>query len=127
MLNRLMAKRTTATGETMQAQQLLTDATKKEDQAQQLLANATQVKYQTQQLSASTVKTDGVPLGGMALLGFVAVAIFALIWCATRPKQHNSKKRRGCKTAVRPVFTTKDRSLMVLLSEIVDIISAMEK
>lgn len=114
-----------------QAQQLSAGVVHLEDQAQQLSAGIVQMKAQIQQLSAGTVQPqDQVSDGGISS-GFVGIGIFAVVlliagFLTSRFRSKRSGKKVVAKAAS-SAFTPRDRALIELLSEIVDIINSVEK
>ena len=87
---------------------------------------------QAQWLSAGTAQPESQPSAGEGSsswfvgIGLLAVVLLAVTFFRNRPRSGSSSKRVGGKTAA-PIFTAKDRSIIELLSEIVDIISSVEK
>ncbi len=114
MVNRFMAKLATAGG-IVQAHQL--SGTWGE---------------QTQQLSTGTVQPEnqlsdsGSSSGWFVGIGLLAAVLLAVAFFKNRLCSGNSGKRAD-RRVVAPAFTAKDRSIIELLSEIVDIISSVEK
>lgn len=114
MVNRFMARLATAGG-IVQAHQLLDSCGE-----------------QTQQLSAGTVQPENQPSDNGSFSGwFVGIALLAavlLVAAFFRNRPHfRSSDKRADRRVIAPAFTSKDRSIIELLSEIVDIISFVEK
>lgn len=142
-MGRFMARRTSA--EIVQARQLLTqtvqlekqaqhllaDAGKLEDQAQDLLERTVLLEGQVRQLSASTVQqeeqaSDSGGFGGFLGIGLLAAVLLAVVYVANKLRPRGRRTQIPARSA-RPSFTKKDRALIDLLSEIVDIIDSVEK
>lgn len=87
---------------------------------------------QAQWLSAGTAQpesqlsTGGGSSGWFVSIGLLAAVLLTVTFFRNRSRSGSSSKRVGRKTAA-PIFTAKDRSIIELLSEIVDIISSVEK
>lgn len=87
---------------------------------------------QAQWLSAGTAQPESQPSAGggssgwFVGIGLLVAVLLAVTFFRNRLRSGNSSKRVGGKTAA-PIFTAKDRSIIELLSEIVDIISSVEK
>ena len=114
-----------------QAQQLSVGISEMEDQLQQLLTGIARLEDQAQRLSASTVQPES-PADGGASSSFAGIGILAVVLLIAgvivgklRSKAPG-KKKAGTKVAGQ-AFTSKDRALIELLSEIVDVVNAVEK
>lgn len=113
-----------------QAQHLLAGITPMEDQMRQPLAGTVQ-EGQVQQPSAGTIQpenqvTDGGIPGGFAGIGIFAVVLLIAGFLVSRFRSKGSGKKVDAK-GTSSAFTSGDRALIELLSEIVDIINSVEK
>lgn len=87
---------------------------------------------QAQRLSESTAQPETQPSDGggssgwFVGIGLLVAVLLAVTFFRNRPRSGSSGKKVGGKTAA-PIFTAKDRPLIELLSEVVDIISSVEK
>lgn len=113
-----------------QAQHLLADTGKLEDQAQDLLERTVLLEGQVRQLSAGTVQqeeqaSDG-GFGGFLGIGLLAAVLLAVAYVANKLRPRGRRTQVPARSA-RPSFTKRDRVLIDLLSEIVDIIDSVEK
>ncbi len=113
-MNRFMAKRV-AGDEFAQAHQL---SGIWGEQAQRLSAGTTQPESQLSAVGGSS--------GWFVGIGLLVAVLLAVTFFRNRLRSGSSSKRVDGKPAA-PIFTAKDRSIIELLSEIVDIINSVEK
>lgn len=140
MVSRFMMRRAVA-DEVSQAKQLSARIARLKDQAQQLSAEIVQLEDQAQHLSAGIAQmedqvqqtiqpenqvTDGGISGGFAGIGIFAVVLLIAGFLVSRFHSKGSGKKISAKSS-HSAFTSKDRALIELLSEIVDIINSVEK
>ena len=87
---------------------------------------------QAHQLSAGTVQPENQPsdnrsfFGWFVGIGLLTAVLLVLSFFRNKPHSGNSSKRAD-RRVVAPSFTAKDRYIIELLSEIVDIINSVEK